>query len=148
MAKLYRSMYEQDGQPKAGNDDFQLGVRVPPHRDADVRPEGDYVNPGSGGMSVFVSLKKLPGRLIPARLRDLYPNDLQKARGDNALVVWCMGDGEFREGPVTALLVLRLDKPGERRHGLVEPGMRMTLSDYQAELQSTAGEWTVCEEPE
>lgn len=152
--KVYRAMYEHDGQPategspfQPGSNFFQLGVVLPPDPRADVNLEDGYVNTKSGGMSVFAAIKKLPGRLIPSRLRDLYPDHFQKARGDDSLFVWCMGSGEFQDGAVTDHLVLRLDKPGEKRHGLIEPNVRMKIEDYQAELQSTVGDWKVCEEP-
>lgn len=146
--KVYRSMYENDGQPAAGNDPFHLGVVLPPDPNADVTPESGYVNIKSGGMSVFAAIKKLPGRLIPTRLRDQYPDHFQKARGDDSLFVWCMGSGEFQDAAVTDYLMLRLDKPGEKRHGLIEPSARMKVEEYQAELQSTISNWKVCEEPE
>lgn len=146
--RVYRAMYENDGQPSTGSEPFQLGVVLPPDPNADVIPENGYVNAKSGGMSVFAAIKKLPGRLIPARLRDQYPEHFQKARGDDGLRVWCMGSEEFQDGAVTAHLVLRLDKPGEKRHGLVEPNIRTKLEEYQAELRSTVSDWEICEEPE
>lgn len=146
--KVYRSMYEKDGQPAVGSDPVQLGVTLPPTINADVTPESGYVNKESGGMSVFASLKKLPSRLIPTRLRDLYPENFQRARGDDSLLIWCMGNGEFQNAAITDHLVLRLDKPGEKRHGLIEPGTRMKIEEYQAELYSTVGDWKICEEPE
>lgn len=55
--KVYRAMYERDGFPVTGSEVFQLGVCLPPDPNADINPDGDYVNPGSGGMSVFAALK-------------------------------------------------------------------------------------------
>ena len=106
------------------------------------------LNAKSGSLSVFAAIKKPPGRLIPARLRDLYPDHFQKARGDDSPVVWCLGSGEFQNGPITDYLVLRLDRPGEKRHGLIEPDAWMKVEDFQVELRSTIYDWMICEEPE
>jgi len=59
-----------------------------------------------------------------------------------------MGSAEFQDAIITDHLVLRLDKPGEKRHGLIEPSARMKIEEYQAEVQSTINDWKVCEEPE
>ncbi len=146
--KMYRSMYQRDGRPSAGSGPFQLGAVLPPDANADINPEEGCVNIKSGGMSVFAAIKKLPGRLLPTRLRDQYPDHFQKTRGDDGLVVWCLGTGDFQDASVTDRLVLRLDRPGEKRHGLIESNLRMRVEEYQAELQSTGGDWKVCEEPE
>jgi len=69
--KVYRAMYGHNGQLFAGSDPFQLGVVLPPDPNSDANPEKGYVATRSGGMSVFTAIRKLPGRLIPTRLRDL-----------------------------------------------------------------------------
>lgn len=133
MPKVYRAMKEEDGMPKVGASATTLGVRVP----GDIEPdEHGIVHPGTGGMSVAPRLENLPTHRIPRRLAHL----VAKAKGDNALRVWCVGTGGFASGILAAHLCLRVDRPV---HGLVEPDTAMAVADYVAALESTQTDWRI-----
>lgn len=142
-------MQRREAQPLCGDDFFQLGVTVHPHENPDVVPDSsNFVNLGTGGMSVFAGIKRLPGRLIPARLRDLYPEDFQKASGDDELTIWCMDSDYFEDEKGGTELVLGWDVPSKPRHGSVEPARWMHIDDYQGEFCATTNQWEVNEAPE
>lgn len=98
MPKVYRSMFEDAGRPRIGNDTCELGVRPPGHpvnADVNVDASGNVVL-DSGGMSVFPSivpadLKRIPKRLIPLRLAGKVPG----AAGDDDMKIWATGAGAF-----------------------------------------------------
>lgn len=149
MPKIFRTMQKDGAKPLCGDDSFQLGVRVPPHENSDVTPDdGDFVDPQNGGMSVFARIKKMPARLLPARLRDLYPEDFQKASGDNELTVWCMNSEHFGDEDGGTQLVFGWDVPSKPRHGSIEPAHRMQIDDLQRELCATIKQWEINEAPE
>lgn len=77
----------------------------------------------------------MPAHLVPKRLINLVPG----ARGKNEHSVWSMGSGTFVDDAITNELFLRLDN---ERHGLVEPGIVMSLMDYQKALASTQNDWS------
>ena len=140
MPKIYRVMKKDGERPMIGSSATTLGVRVP----ADIRPDasGD-VHPGTGGMSVspsLRSLRSLPARLIPTRLRQIIPG----AAGSNSLFVWSMGERPFASGAVTDQLDLRPD-PNNSNHGFVEPGSVMELEVYEKALAATQGTWRIDE---
>jgi hypothetical protein len=146
MPKVYRSMYEDAGKPRIGNDTCELGVRPPGHpviADVKVDASGNVVLDGAG-MSGFPSiipadLKRIPKRLIPLRLA----NKVSGAAGDNDMRIWTMGTGPFASGPMTASLALNATG---RFHGTICPIQPMSLDDLQAELARTQSLWTI-EEP-
>lgn len=138
MPKIFRTMQKDGLKPVCGNDSSQLGVRVPPHENPDVTPDGGgFVNPQAGGMSVFAEIKKMPPRLLPARLRDLYPEDFQKASGDDTLTVWCMNSDFFNNTQGVGKLSHNWKHPNKPHHGSIEPVERMLIADLQNELCST-----------
>jgi hypothetical protein len=138
MPKIYRGMKKENGKPALGASATTLGVRIPD----DIRPDADdRVRPGTGGMSVSPSLRTLPLHRIPARLRERVP----KARGNNDLFVWSMGEGTFACGAVATGLLLRVD-PSNDNHGFVEPDTIMELSEYQRSLYTTQDAWSIDEE--
>lgn len=142
-------MQKKEVRPLCGDDFFQLGVTAYPHENPDLVPDSaGFVDPHTGGMSVFAGIKKLPGRLIPARLRDLYPEDFQKASGDNELIVWCMNSEHLFDKEGDGYLAFEWDIPNKPRHGLVEPARRMHIDDFQRELCTTADQWQINEAPE
>lgn len=139
-------MESQDSRPRCGDDFSQLGVTVHPHASPDVYPDKDgCVEPGTGGMSVFTEIKRLPGRLIPMRLRELYPEDLQKASGDDSLIIWCIDTDKFQDDPSTSELVFTLGQPAKRGHGTIEPRTRMQVAKLLLHLCATKDQWQVCE---
>lgn len=146
MPKVYRSMYEDAGKPRVGNDACELGVRPPGHpvlADVSVDASGHVVLDGAG-MSVFPSilpadLKRIPRRLVPLRLAHKVPG----AAGDDDMRIWTMGAGPFASGPMTASLALNVTG---RFHGAICPLQTMSLTELQAELARTQPLWTV-EEP-
>lgn len=133
MPKLFRVMLKgKDNRPVTGDRAGMLGARVP----FDITPdEAGRVHPSTGGMSVSPSLASLPARLVPVRLRALVTG----ARGKNEHFVWSMGEGAFVACAITNELSLR---PENDRHGLIEPGSVMRLTDYQTALASTKHEWS------
>lgn len=149
MQRIFRTMQKGDPQPVCGDDFFQLGVTVFPHENPDVIPDdAGFVEPLTGGMSVFAGIKKLPERLIPARLSELYPEDFQKASGDDALTVWCMNSEILTDEISAQPLTLRWDLPNKPRHGLIEPGLRLQTEVLLRELCATANLWEINEAPE
>jgi hypothetical protein len=92
-------------------------------------------------MSVSPSLRDLPARLVPSRLRYLVPG----AAGNDDLSIWSMGEGNFAHGAISEQLQLRLD-PKRSNHGFVEPRVTMKLEDYQEALAATRDQWSVSEE--
>lgn len=146
MGRVFRTMKSQGSKPLCGDESFELGVTVYPHAAPDVTPdETRCIKPGAGGMSVFAAIKQLPGRLIPARLRELYPEDFQKAVGGDDLTIWCINIEHFRSGAND--LMLRWTAEENPRHGSVEPSLIMRVDDMQKSLCSTADLWEVCETP-
>src|SRR5579862_9016360 len=132
MPKIYRVMKKEDGRPALGESATTLGVRVA-STISDIPVDADgRVQPGTGGMSVSPSLRDLPYRLIPRRLRRLVP----RAVGNDSLFVWSMGGGAFADGAIAPGLQLRVD-PKNENHGFVEPNALMTLEEYQFALSAT-----------
>src|SRR6185503_9245920 len=110
-----RVMRKEDGRPAIGESATTLGVRIA-STITDITTDADgRVQPGTGGMSVSPSLRALPYRLIPRRLRILVP----QAAGNDHMFVWSMGDGAFADGPIGPGLRLRVD-PKRENHGFVE----------------------------
>src|SRR6266480_3147033 len=122
MPRVFRSMKEEGGKPKVGNAAMMLGVR---RSDVSVDESGN-VHPKTGGMSVNASLRSMPARLVPKRLKDIVPG----AAGNNNLRVWAMGGGSFESGGFADHLNLRLDEE-DPLHGLIEPDAIMGLQDYE-----------------
>src|SRR5260370_38293414 len=140
MPKIYRSMKEKDGKPLVGTSASSLGARVP----TDIRPDAaGYVRPGTGGMSVAPSLRDLPARLVPSRLRHLVPG----AAGNDDLSIWARGKGHFARRAISEQLQLRLD-PKRSNHGFVEPRAAMKLDDYQEALAARRVQWSISEKRE
>ena len=140
MPLIFRSMINNSGKPTVGTDSNMLGVRVPPHPRADVTPdEAGIVRPGSGGMSVAPSWRKLPIFLIPSRLKHLVAG----ARGADSLMCFQFGEGEFSDSSINSHLILR---PNSATHGTVQPSRSMSLADFQQALADTRNSWTVIDE--
>lgn len=94
-------------------------------------------------MSVSPSIQDLPGHRIPKRLQQRIP----KAGGNDANIIWSMGEGPFAAARLASGLQLRPD-PNNSEHGFVEPDDVMPLADYQAALAGTQSLWSVDEETE
>jgi hypothetical protein len=146
MPKVYRSMYEDAGKPRIGNDTCELRVRPPGHpinADVNVDANGNLALDG-GGMSVFpsivpVELRRIPKRLIPLRLASRIPG----AIGDDDMKIWTTGMGPFVSGPMTVKMSLNVTG---RSRGTICPNCVMSLQEVQMELAKTQPNWTV-EEP-
>ncbi len=92
-------------------------------------------------MSVAPSVAKLLPHLIPVRLKPKYPY----ANASNKKIIWSFGDGPFIADRVSQSLNLRID-PNNRNHGLVEPNIRMPLSEFENALAQTQNGWMKDEE--
>ena len=143
MPRLYRLMKVDDGRPQLGAAAMTLGVRpAQGERPAEVPvdPNG-CVHPGTGGMSVYSSMRAMPARMIPKRLQSIVPF----AAGSNNLKVWAMGEGPFASGSITVRLNLRID-PEDPLHGFVEPSAIMTFDQYVGALTETQLLWMFAED--
>jgi hypothetical protein len=138
--KIYRTMiFEKDLSghhvPQVGGSKNMLGVRLPPENPADVQPDAQgNVLRGAGGLSVAPSLKALPPRLVPERLRDRRPG----ARGTDDLRLFRLGEGPFEPSHLADDLEL---EPTSSTHGVVRPRAQMHVDQYQARLAATKPRW-------
>jgi hypothetical protein len=137
MPLIYRAMLRDGEYPKIGPTAKTLGVRIPD----DIAEQGQFVFPGTGGMSVAPTWRALPMYRVPRRLKHL----AAKAAGSNNYECWKMGVGPFEAGAVADGLSLRPDRPD---HGLVEPSAAMPSEEYQKSLAATREQWRVDEETE
>jgi len=132
---------EADRFPVVENSNQGLGVRSDPTDNCvDIKLDSDgFVVLDGRGMSVMSGWRKLPGILIPSRLRD----KCQKARGDDQVLCFAMGEGPFEDSPVTDQLELRKDK---EHHGCIVPVASVLLSEFESKLAGTRLNWFVDEE--
>lgn len=138
MPKICRSMFADGDKPQVGNGSKMLGVRMAPDPNPDIGVDAKgNVSARTGGMSVAPEWKELPSFLIPKRLKHLFPD----ARGNNHLVLWETGDGDFQAGSLTKDLDFRPDPSDPAVHGFVEPSREMTAAEYQAALSATQDLW-------
>jgi hypothetical protein len=134
MPKVYRGMRRDGEYPQVGRDRNSLGVVTEgPNPDIFVNRDGT-VAPNTGGMSVAPSWRQLPDHRIPKRLIAKRP----RATGNNALVCWRLGDGDFQDEAIAPGLVLTVDN---KCHGTIEPEKTMTLSTYEAALVGSRERW-------
>lgn len=139
MPTIYRAMRADGAYPQCGCSKTTLGVKIGSEGTDDiVADRHGVVYPRTGGMSVAPSWQDLPAHRIPRRLRGKCP----KAMGNNSMLCWKMGDGDFADGIISRELVLRVYRPG---HGVVEPATRTSAEMYQAALESTQLSWEVDE---
>ena len=138
--KIYRTMvFETDETgrrlPQAGTGKNMLGARLPPDSPADVQPDAEgNVARGGEGLSVAPSLKALPLRLVPERLRDRRPG----ARGSDDLRLFRLGEAPFQPSNIAEELELQ---PTSKTHGVVRPRAPMHVHHYQARLAATKPRW-------
>lgn len=133
-------MEEEEGLPKIGDSRNMLGVRpvdITPDEAGDVRPCGV-------GMSVNPSLFAMLMVHIPRRWRTLNTK-FKSARGDDSVVVFKLGEGDFVRGDVATDLVLNPTSP---RHGVVEPETKMPFEQYKKALGSTQSNWILLRNPD
>lgn len=138
MPKVYRSMRASGEFPEVGRSAACLGVRPVDIAVDQAVDQAGGVHPNNGGMSVAPSWRSLPVWRIPERLNAIIP----KARGNNGLHCWRMGEGLFEDGEVGHKLQLRVNEP---QHGMIEPAEQMTLVDYEVQLAATRMMWTIDE---
>jgi hypothetical protein len=142
MATIYRTMKRaEDDLPVVGANSRELGVRVPPHPNADVDLDldGKIVLNGKG-MSVAENWRHLLPHLVPKRLRWTFPG----AAGTNNLACFKLGDGPFGEGAIYGQLSLIL-KGHNSRTGNVVPSQGIRVDAFQAELAATRSDWSIDE---
>lgn len=141
MPKIVRAMKKaEDGKPVVEASANGLGVRGPSavgRPDVDLDDRGAVILNGKG-MSVAPDWRDLPKHRIPIRLKAEVPN----ATGNPNLVCFRMGQGPFRDGPVSDGLELLVDRPG---HGVVAPRGLVPLDRYQDHLAATRDLWTIDE---
>lgn len=116
------------GQPWLDDGPEGLGVRVP----VDIKPDSQgMVRPapaGQKGKGMSVT-PDVPERMRAARR----PKALG---GESPLPLWSID-----EQVLVALLRFRPDPGEEPEHGVIEPAVEMTLTDYRAALQGTQASW-------
>lgn len=135
MPLVFRCMLRDGDRPAVGGESYMLGVRVPPHSNADVHPdEAGIVNVRCGGLSVNEDWRRMQFYHIPRKFESIVPG----ARGSNKRAIWRFGDGSFADGPFAAGLLLRVDSPN---HGLVEPDIALPLHELQQRLAETREGW-------
>jgi hypothetical protein len=138
--KIFRTMLfatDASGRhvPRVGSGRNMLGVRVPPDAPADVRPDAEgNVACGAEGLSVAPSLKALPPRLVPERLRSSRPG----ARGTDDLRLFRLGEGPFQPSDIADELELQ---PTSNTHGVVRPRAPMHVTRYQERVAATKPRW-------
>lgn len=111
------------GKPLCGDESNMLGVRP----GIDLRPDATgHVVGGQGGLSVTPDdPMRLPPHVRPPRFG-----------GKGKLPVF-----EIPAGSLGGALSYRPDPERPERHGFVEPGAPMHLSEYQSALASTQPGW-------
>lgn len=130
MAKpLYRAMKAAPDGPECGPAANRLGARVPaepPPPQVDVVPDDDgIVHPGTGGMSVFSTIRAIPISRLPTTHGGYNKKDL--------LVV-------IDEAAVVDPLAHR---PDHGAHGTIQPLEAMHVDEYQRALCQTKPTWEV-----
>lgn len=119
---FYRAMDDdENGGPRCGSADAQLGARVP----IDIRADhSGNVHPRTGGMSAAADHP----RYLPPHFR---PRSLTGGRSS----LPCF---RINEECLGSSLIARLKK----KHALIEPAHVMSLAAYQTELCNTRSAWT------
>jgi hypothetical protein len=123
--KLFRAMREAvDGRPEVGRSARLLGVRPGDQPTFDVKAikPTDLVRPGEGGMSAATDPLHLPRVRRPASLSGLGLDP-----------VWYIEDSDLH-----TMLQVRRDS---QTHLLIEPGVEMTLSEFEDRLAATRTDW-------
>jgi hypothetical protein len=149
MPKMYRTMFEDAGQPRVGGSFCELGVRPPGRVTASGKPSVADVDVDSGGntilngkgMSVFRSLgdlPQMPARLVPIHLAP----KVRGAVGPSGTRIWSMGSGAFTAVAISSTLSL-YTLGG--RHGTICPSTPMPIATLQQELAATQGLWGIDE---
>lgn len=134
MPKLFRAMLATGGLPLVGTERNMLGVRP-----GEIEVDDDNVCLEAGGMSVNVCLCGIPPLILPRHLS--LSRIVRGAKGDDdRREGFHMGEGPFVQSPVADRLRLR---PGNHKHGFVEPDRVMPLTEYQEALAATQNQWHV-----
>jgi hypothetical protein len=128
--RLFRIMSPaEDGARKVGRSARELGIRLGIDINADAE---NMVSPDSGGISVSPdSMWNLP---VQRRPRSMGRGSTGRDNGD---VVYSIEDGDL---PATGLR-WRPDPRNPKVHGTVEPVARVALTEYEAALARTRGNW-------
>jgi hypothetical protein len=136
MSSIIRSMLRDIDGPIVGSDSNMLGVRIPPHPQADVHPDSaGNVHARGGGLSVNEDWKRMHLNHIPAR----FSNIVKKARGSDKKSLWRLGEVPFSNGQITEELELRITGAN---HGLIEPAKSMQIGEFQQRLGETKPLWS------
>ena len=124
---LYRAMRLGFGGPDCGPAANKLGVRVPsepPPARVDLVPDlVGFVQPKTGGMSVFAAFTALPISRLPTSHGGYNQKDVLFVLDDTAIV------------PPLAYL------PDHGAHGTIQPVAPMPVADYQGALCDTKPHW-------
>ena len=123
--------------PRVGDDANSLGIRVP----QDIAVVDGYVQPGRTGMSVSPSVDQLPIHRIPKRFVDR--QDRFVPTGNNKLICWTMGDGQFVDSAINNRLMLLLEPENNICHGVVSPAQKMSILEFRNALAETQSSWTI-----
>lgn len=122
--EVYRGMKPapDSSEPRTGMNMTSLGVRV---RDLHPRLDG-IVDPELGGLSVYLSIERVPQSVKPEHLGGF-------ARNSEVFVI------ETNDLPET--LAYREDPEKLGEHGFIEPDRPMKFEEYQRTLWATSGLW-------
>lgn len=130
-------MFADAGRPILGHQGKMLGVRTD---GADLPIEAnDHVHPATGGLSVAPEWRKLPAFLVPRRLVGKFA----RARGNNALSCFRLGELPFMPGQIGDELMIDIDSP---KHATIQPAFEMTISTFQDSLAATRDDWIIDED--
>ena len=142
MPLMFRPMKtDVDQLPVCGSNSKELGVRVPPNKNADIDvTDTQTVTLNGRGMSVAEHWRTLPGHLIPKRLTPVFPG----ATGSNSLSCFRIGEGAFAAGIFNDNLTLVL-KAGKNTQGNLSPSNEMSVSAFQTALVATRVQWQIDE---
>jgi hypothetical protein len=114
-------------------------VRVP--KDIAQDSHGDVTPDGKHGVSVRPSIDAYmdeASAFVPRRYKEADPIRFRNAAGNNNLVAFRIGDGEFTRSAVDEYLNLAPDRSD---HGVIEPSKRMSLEAYKTAIAATRTQW-------
>jgi hypothetical protein len=142
MPQIFRPMKrDAEDLPEVGTRSKELGVRVPPDKNADIDLDSaGRVELNRRGMSVTADWHQLMPHLIPKRLKQL----VYGAAGPDELAIFRFGEGVFEDATINEELELAL-KQGSVQNGNVTPKSLVHIDVFLANLAATKDQWIIDE---